>query len=120
MLHARQYIYYGDAATGETLVADVRRFVSKRPEVWTELIYFKKTGETDEGEKYERVEALNFDGSGERNLRSHGTCAAQPVGWAVQVSPSPSRCADWNRCRNRETGPPGSAQGRDSTTFVRD
>lgn len=76
ILHARQNIYYGDAATGETLVADVRRFVSKRPEVWTELIYFKKTGETNEGEKYERVEALNFDGSGE-----HVTF--------VEVSPSP-------------------------------
>ncbi|TWA24752.1 uncharacterized protein DUF4238 [Sinorhizobium medicae] len=63
VLHARQNIYYGDAVTGERLVADFRRLAEKRPTIWTELIYFKKVGETKDGERYERVDALNFDNS---------------------------------------------------------
>ncbi|RVG83979.1 DUF4238 domain-containing protein [Sinorhizobium meliloti] len=65
ILHARQNIYYGDAATGEIVEADFRRLSGGRPTVWTELMYFEKTGETEEGAKYDRVQSMNLDGRGD-------------------------------------------------------
>jgi hypothetical protein len=61
LLHARQNLYYGDAATGETLVTEFRRHASRRPKVWHEFDYFEKVGESDNGEIYERVEAMTLE-----------------------------------------------------------
>jgi hypothetical protein len=62
LLHARQNLYYRDATTGATLVTEFRRHAARRPKVWHEFIYFEKVGESDEGDVYERAEAMTLEG----------------------------------------------------------
>jgi hypothetical protein len=80
LLHARQNLYYGDAATGETLMTEFRRHASRRPEVWHEFTYFEKMGESDKGEEYERVEAMTLEG-GRQFISNTRPVHVQPSRW---------------------------------------
>jgi uncharacterized protein DUF4238 len=80
LLHARQNLYYADAATGETVVSGFRSHAGRRPKVWNEFSYFEKVGESDKGEHFQPVEAMNLE-PGRQFLSALQTVHVHPSRW---------------------------------------
>jgi hypothetical protein len=80
LLHARQNLYYADAATGQLLATEFRRHAASRPKVWHKFTYFQKVGETSKGKSFERVNEIAF-GTGREFLTAFQMEHAHPSRW---------------------------------------
>lgn len=80
LLHARQNLYFADSATGEKLVTEFRRHAVRRPKVWNKFTYSEKVGESDEAERFKRVEALTLE-PGRSYLTALQPVHVQPSRW---------------------------------------
>ncbi|MDW9440998.1 DUF4238 domain-containing protein [Sinorhizobium meliloti] len=81
MLHARQNIYYGDAATGRVVASEFPQFSRNRPEDWTRLTYFEKVGESERHERYGQVDALTI-APGKEHITALQMVHVRPSRWS--------------------------------------
>jgi Protein of unknown function (DUF4238) len=91
LLHARQNLYYANAATGEILVSEFRRHAGRRPKTWHEFSYFEKIGESDKGEHFQSVEAMMNLEPGRTFLSALQTVHVHPSRWTglLEYRPCP-------------------------------
>jgi Protein of unknown function (DUF4238) len=80
LLHARQNLYYADAATGEILVTEFRKHAARRPTVWNKFIYFEGVGELGGVQRFRRVETMTLE-HGRHNLTAVQAVHVRPSRW---------------------------------------